>query len=59
LLRNGALTLLQKLIENNLFQGKQGGQIGITLDSKWYEPISDAEEDKDAAQRAMDFAIGW
>lgn len=59
LLRNGALTLLKKLIENNLFQGKQGGQIGITLDSKWYEPISDAEEDKDAAQRAMDFAIGW
>ncbi|KAJ6314132.1 hypothetical protein OIU78_017734 [Salix suchowensis] len=58
-LENGALTLPKKLIENNLFQGKQGGQIGIALDSKWYEPISDVEEDMDAAQRAMDFGIGW
>lgn len=42
-----------------MFQAKQGGQIGIALDSKWYEPISDADEDKDAAHRAMVFAIGW
>ncbi|OAY28592.1 putative beta-glucosidase 41 isoform X1 [Manihot esculenta] len=41
------------------FKAKQGGQIGIALDSKWYEPISDADEDKDAAHRAMVFAIGW
>ncbi|XP_050216002.1 putative beta-glucosidase 41 isoform X2 [Mercurialis annua] len=41
------------------FKAKQGGQIGIALDSKWYEPISDADEDKEAAHRAMDFSIGW
>lgn len=38
---------------------RQGGSIGIILDVQWYEPISDLQEDIDAADRMMVFQIQW
>lgn len=40
------------------FKNEQGGLIGIALNSRWYEPFSNADEDTEAAARAMDFELG-
>ncbi|KAG9152159.1 hypothetical protein Leryth_019717 [Lithospermum erythrorhizon] len=41
------------------YKRKQNGRIGITLDSFWYEPSTNSTDDIEAAQRAIDFNLGW
>ncbi|CAI5478888.1 unnamed protein product [Closterium sp. Yama58-4] len=41
------------------FQPHQGGQIGIAVDSEWAEPFSQHPDDVAAADRRMQFNLGW
>lgn len=41
------------------FQQQQKGQIGITNNCDWREPLSDRLEDRAAAQRSLEFFVGW
>jgi len=37
----------------------QQGVIGITNNCDWREPLTDKPEDQEAAERALDFYLGW
>ncbi|XP_042398068.1 beta-glucosidase 4-like [Zingiber officinale] len=41
------------------FKDTQGGLIGLVVDCEWAEPFSDKLEDKLAAERWLDFQLGW
>jgi len=41
------------------YRPSQGGMIGITNNCDWREPLTDTEEDRVAAQRALEFFLGW
>lgn len=41
------------------YQASQKGVIGITLVTHWFVPFSASKENKRAAQRALDFMLGW
>ncbi|KAK9938331.1 hypothetical protein M0R45_015078 [Rubus argutus] len=51
--------MLSLIIFTRNFQGETRGQVGIALDVKWHEPVSDSDEDIDAAHRANEFTLGW
>ncbi|MFP4283076.1 MAG: GH1 family beta-glucosidase [Opitutales bacterium] len=46
-------------VYNEDFRGRQGGRIGITNNADWREPASEAPADREAAQRALEFYLGW
>ncbi|OVA11631.1 Glycoside hydrolase [Macleaya cordata] len=41
------------------YQATQGGEIGISVSTEWFEPYSVSLADKDAAARAFSFGVGW
>jgi len=41
------------------FLEAQGGRIGITLNMDWREPLTASSADRAAAQRALDWQLGW
>ncbi|KAK3205082.1 hypothetical protein Dsin_019128 [Dipteronia sinensis] len=43
----------------NKYQISQKGIIGITLVTSWMVPLSSARHHQNAAQRALDFMLGW
>ncbi|SFZ93547.1 beta-glucosidase/beta-glucosidase [Flaviramulus basaltis] len=46
----------------NIYRSKykhQNGLIGITNNCDWREPLTNSKEDKDAAERALEFFLAW
>ncbi len=41
------------------FQSSQNGKIGMANNCDWREPRTDSPEDQAAAQRALEFFLGW
>ncbi|CAE7229045.1 BGL1A [Symbiodinium natans] len=41
------------------YQNTQGGNIGITLNMDWKEPLGDNAADQAAQRRALDWQLGW
>ncbi|XP_050276643.1 beta-glucosidase 12-like isoform X1 [Quercus robur] len=41
------------------YQKIQKGIMGISLNSNWYVPFSNSTHDREAAQRSLDFKLGW
>ncbi|KAI5059308.1 hypothetical protein GOP47_0025627 [Adiantum capillus-veneris] len=41
------------------YKEKQGGLIGLAVDSEWPEPLTSSLEDRQASQRHLEFMLGW
>ncbi|ESO84672.1 hypothetical protein LOTGIDRAFT_131756, partial [Lottia gigantea] len=41
------------------YRATQGGQVGITLNINWMEPMTESSVDLDASYRALEFMLGW
>ncbi|KAJ8638097.1 hypothetical protein MRB53_012364 [Persea americana] len=41
------------------YKSSQKGNVGITLTTRWYIPLSSSKSDLAAVQRTLDFSYGW
>jgi beta-glucosidase len=41
------------------YQAAQQGRVGISNNCDWREPLTDSAEDREAAERALEFYVGW
>jgi beta-glucosidase/6-phospho-beta-glucosidase/beta-galactosidase len=41
------------------FRATQNGRVSMVVDTDWFEPDSDSEEDIEAAERRIQFNFGW
>ncbi|RWR77819.1 Beta-glucosidase 12 [Cinnamomum micranthum f. kanehirae] len=41
------------------YKASQKGNVGITLTTRWYIPLSSSKSDLAAVQRTLDFSYGW
>ena len=46
-------------IYDDMFRDKQKGKITIVVNSQWYEPASNCQEDLAAANRGLQWYLGW
>lgn len=46
-------------VYRRLFKAEQQGEVGITVDCEWGEPLTNSTEDIEAAQRHNIFQVGW
>ncbi|XP_072398731.1 myrosinase 1-like [Diabrotica undecimpunctata] len=43
---------------NDNYRASQGGKVSMVIDTLWFEPGSDSDADKDAAERLLQFGFG-
>ncbi|CAG9841134.1 unnamed protein product [Diabrotica balteata] len=43
---------------NDNYKASQGGKVSMVIDTLWFEPGSDSDADKDAAERLLQFGFG-
>ncbi|RZC35457.1 Glyco hydro 1 domain containing protein, partial [Asbolus verrucosus] len=41
------------------FRATQNGRVTMVIDTNWFEPASDSKQDKEAAERKLQFDLGW